>query len=131
MRVSIIGRLGKDPETSYTPEGVLTCRFSLAEDAGKDRSGERKTDWWDIICYRGTAEIVAKYGMRGTQVAVFGVARRREYQDRSGVTHRDLSVTASEVQLLSRPADSHGTQQAAGIVRDAAAAQQVGDDLPF
>ena len=49
MRVDCIGRLGKDPDFSYTPDGIPMCRFSLAVDAGKDRDGKKRTDWWDFI----------------------------------------------------------------------------------
>ena len=131
MRVTIIGRLGRDPESAYTPDGTLTCRFSLAEDGPKDRSGNKTVDWWDCIAFRGSAEVLAKYAMKGTQVCVFGKAGWREYQGKDGQPRKTLSVQVLEVQLLSRPTGGERVQEAAGIVREAAASTEVHDDLPF
>ena len=131
MRVQIIGRLGKDPETQYTADGTCTARFSLAEDSGKDKAGNKLTDWWDVVAFRGTAEVIGKWATKGTQVAVWGKASWREYVGKDGQPRKALNVVAQEVQLLSRPTESSTTQAAAAVVRGAAQSYEIPDDLPF
>jgi len=85
-KVMLIGNLGKDAETRYTPNGAAVTNFSIATTRGvKDgQSGEWRdeTDWHDIVLWRG--ENVANYLNKGTQVYVEGRLQTRSWEDQNG-----------------------------------------------
>jgi len=85
-KVMLIGNLGKDAETRYTPSGAAVTNFSIATTRGvKDgQSGEWRdeTDWHDIVLWRG--ENVANYLNKGTQVYVEGRLQTRSWEDQNG-----------------------------------------------
>src|SRR5258708_35584494 len=85
-KVILIGHLGKDAETKFTPGGVAVTRFSIATSRSwKDQqSGEWKeeTDWSDVTLWR--AENLAQYLTKGKQVYVEGRLQTRSYADKDG-----------------------------------------------
>lgn len=85
-KVMLIGNLGKDAETRYTPSGAAVTNFSIATTRGvKDQqSGEWRdeTDWHDIVLWRG--ENVSNYLNKGTQVYVEGRLQTRSWEDQNG-----------------------------------------------
>ena len=68
-KVILIGRLGRDPELSYTPNGQARAKFSVATDEGyRDRqTGQKveKTEWHNVVAWRQTAEFCGKYLTKG------------------------------------------------------------------
>ncbi|RLA96355.1 MAG: single-stranded DNA-binding protein, partial [Deltaproteobacteria bacterium] len=82
-QVSIIGRLGQDPELRYTPSGKAVARMSVAVN---ERYGENeKTYWFPVICWNGLGETVSQYLHKGSKVAVSGRLTTRSYE-RDGET---------------------------------------------
>jgi single-strand DNA-binding protein len=85
-KVMLIGNLGKDAETRYTPGGAAVTNFSLATARSvKDgQTGEwrEETDWHDIVLWRG--ENVAQYLTKGTQVFIEGRLQTRSWEDQTG-----------------------------------------------
>ena len=76
-KVILIGRLGRDPECRYMPNGEAVCNFSVAtSEKWKDQSGQPKerTEWHSITMYRKLAEIAAQYLKKGSQVYIEGVS---------------------------------------------------------
>ncbi|HLW79267.1 MAG TPA: single-stranded DNA-binding protein, partial [Terriglobia bacterium] len=74
-KVILIGRLGKDPEVKYTPNGAPVAKFSLATDeVFKDRTGEqqRRTEWHNIVAWNRLAEICGEYLTKGKQIYIEG-----------------------------------------------------------
>lgn len=98
-RIVIMGRLGRDPELRQTQTGTLVVSFSLAVDRDfKDRaSGERATDWIDVVAWRNTAEFVSRYFTKGRMAVVAGRLQVRDYTDRNGVKRRATEVAADSV----------------------------------
>lgn len=98
-RVTIMGRLGKDPELKYTQSGVAVTSFSLAVDRDftDKQTGERATDWIDVTCWRQTAEFVCKYFGKGRVVAVDGRLQTRRWKDRDGNNRTSVEVLAESV----------------------------------
>src|SRR5437868_423987 len=101
-KVILIGRLGKDAESKFTPSGTSVATFSIATSwRQKDQqSGEWKehTDWHNIVLWR--AENVAPYLTKGTQVYVDGRLQTRNYENKEGKKVYVTEVVANEVILL-------------------------------
>jgi single-strand DNA-binding protein len=101
-KVILIGHLGKDAETTFTPSGIARSRFSVATSRRwKDQqTGDWKeeTDWSNVILWRG--ENVANYLLKGKQVYVEGRLRNYSYDDKDGKKVYATEVVADEVILL-------------------------------
>lgn len=103
-KVIIVGRLGRDPEVRYTPDGVAVTNFSIAtSEEWKDKnSGEKRerTEWHRVVAFRKLGEICGEYLSKGRQVYVEGRLRTRDWQDRDGNKRYTTEVVASDVQFL-------------------------------
>lgn len=101
-KVILIGHLGKDAETKFTPSGVARSQFSVATTRRlKDnQTGEWKdeTDWHNIVMWR--AENVANYLTKGKQVYIEGRLHSRSYDDKDGNKRYVTEVVAEELILL-------------------------------
>jgi single-strand DNA-binding protein len=101
-KVMLIGNLGKDAETRYTPSGAAVTNFSLATSyRSKDpQSGEYKdhTDWHDIVLWR--AEKVSEFLTKGRQVYVEGRQQTRSWEDESGKKRYRTEVVADNFSLI-------------------------------
>ena len=100
---TLIGNLGNDPESRFTPSGVPVATFSLAvnkewtTDAGK----QSKTTWFRVTTWRKQAEIVGQYLHKGSKVMVVGeVEEARAFTDRDGNNRASLEFTANVVKFL-------------------------------
>ena len=103
---SFIGRLGKDPEMTYTPSGKAVTKFSLAVDQGKNQD----TLWLTVVCWNDLAERMNEYLSKGQLVFVQGKLVQRSYVDKNQVKRVATEIVASTVQMLekgtkSMPAD--------------------------
>ena len=90
-KIILMGRLGRDPDLKYTQSGTKVASFSLAVDRDfKDKaSGERATDWVDVVAWTSTAEFAAKYFHKGQQAVVEGRLQVRAIlEGRKAVTRR-------------------------------------------
>ncbi len=149
-KVILIGHLGRDAETSYTPSQTALTKFSVATSRRwKDQqSGEWKeeTDWTRVVLWRG--ENVAPYLLKGKQIYVEGRLQTRSYDDKDGKKVWTTEVVADEVILLGGRGESGGgpdegfSQEGAAPMRSAprgraaapAAPSNQGvtdDDVPF
>lgn len=133
-RIILIGRLVKEPELRYTPNGVAVATFRLAVDRPftSTQTGQRETDFIDIVTWRKLAETCAQHLGKGRLVAVEGRLQIRSYETQDGQKRRAAEVVADNVQFLDRPKESGGQ----GV--PAAAPDQAGeeikppeDDIPF
>ncbi len=102
-RVTLIGRLGADPEIKATPSGAMVCNFSVAtSESWKDKaSGEKKekTEWHRVQAWRELAEVCGKYLAKGREVCVEGKLQTRTYE-KEGVKHYSTEVVADRVVFL-------------------------------
>lgn len=91
--IKVMGRLTKDPELRQTQNGTAVAGFTLAVDRDyRDQQGNRPTDFFDIVCWKGTAELVSKYLTKGRLIVVSGRLETREYTDRNGNKRRAYEI---------------------------------------
>ena len=88
-KIFVMGRLTHDPELRRTGSGTPVCSFSIACDRDfKSQSGEKETDFFDVVAWRATGEFVSKYFTKGRMVVVEGRLQIREWQDKEGNKRR-------------------------------------------
>ncbi len=133
-KVILIGRLGKDPDVRYTPDGTMVTTFNLATDEQwKDKNGEKvqKTEWHRIVAWGKLAEICGNYLVKGKLVFVEGRIQTRSWEDKEGVKRFTTEIVASNMQML----DSKGQNKTDESSLDASASFNGGsapvDDVPF
>src|SRR5215217_1459016 len=115
-KITLVGNLGRDPETRYTPNGKMNVTFTMAVSRRfNDQSGQHqeRTNWYRVTAWGGLAENLDRmaqngYLAKGKQVYVMGTLEAREYQDQQGQTRTSLDVNADEVLLLGSRADGEG-----------------------
>jgi len=98
-RVILIGRLTRDPELRYTPNGTAVCSFSLAVNR---KFNKEETDFIDIVVWRGLAENCANYLGKGRLAAVEGRLQIRSFETQDGQKRRVAEVVADDVRFLDR-----------------------------
>src|SRR5215210_1731093 len=129
-KITLVGNLGRDPETRYTPNGRMNVQFTMAVSRRfNDQSGQQqeRTNWYRVTAWGGLAESLDRmaqngYLAKGKQVYVDGRLEAREYQDQQGQTRTSLDVTANELQLLGSRADAEGGFGGGGFSAGAGAA---------
>ena len=98
-RITIMGRLTRDPELRRTGSGIAVASFTLAVDrdfSSKD-SGEKETDFIDCVALRQTGEFVSKYFSKGRMAVVSGRLQIRNWEDNDGNKRRTAEVVADNV----------------------------------
>lgn len=96
--IVIMGRLIKDPELRRTGSGLPVASFSIACDRDyKSDSGERETDFVDVVAWRSTAEFVSKYFAKGRTAVVSGRLQIRAWTDKDGNKRRTAEIVADNV----------------------------------
>ena len=137
-KVTLIGRLGRDPELKYTASGTAYCRFSMAtDDSWTDRnSGERqeRTEWHNIVAWERLAEICGQYLAKGRMVYIEGQIQSRKWEDQDGNKRTSYEIRARDMVLLGGPGGNGG--QSSGGSSDTAesaggSAPITDDDIPF
>ena len=110
-RIVIMGRLVRDPELRTTQSGVSVTSFTLAVDRDfKNRdSGEKNTDFIDVVAWRQTAEFVCKYFGKGRMAVAEGRLQIRDWKDRDGNNRRSAEVVADNVYFGDSKRDSGGS----------------------
>ena len=97
-RIILMGRLTRDPELRRTGSGTAVTSFSLAVDRDfKSQSGEKETDFIDIVAWRSTAEFVSKYFTKGRMAVVEGRLQIRDWTDRDGGKRRSAEVVVDNI----------------------------------
>ncbi len=108
-RVQLIGRLGRDPESKYTPTGKKVAHFSIAVSQRWKAAGENRenTEWVNIEVWDRLGEVCQEYLKKGSQVYLEGRLKTDKYEDQNGETRYYTKVVAQVVQFLdNRTGDS-------------------------
>lgn len=134
-RITVMGRLVRDPELRRTQNDIPVCSFSVACDRDvKDKAtGERSTDFIDIVAWRSTAEFVSKHLSKGRMAVIDGRLQLRDWTDREGNKRRSAEILANSVNFGdSRPKDQ-ATPVPAGVSDGGYGAEdaEAGGELPF
>ena len=101
-RTELIGRLGQDPETRFTPEGQAVSKFSLATDRPAKPGTQSEPDWHSIVCWQKLAEFAGEYLTKGRLVFVAGRLAYRSWEGKDGQKHRATEIVAAELIPLDR-----------------------------
>ncbi len=115
-KITLVGNLGRDPETRYTPNGRMNVSFSMAVSRRwNDASGNQQetTNWFRVTGWGRLAETLDKLTQQGAlakgrQVLVTGRFEQREWTGQDGQTRFNLEVTADDVLLVGGPRESSG-----------------------
>ena len=117
-KIILMGRLTRDPELRRTQSGTAVTSFSLAvdRDFGSKETGEKETDFIDIVAWRNTAEFVSKYFTKGRMAVVSGRLQIRNWNDKDGNKRRSAEVVADNVYFgdSKRDADAGGSYSTGG-----------------
>ena len=125
-----IGRLTKDPELRYTPNGVAVGSFTVAVDRPfNSAKGEREADFIPVVVWQKLAENCANHLRKGRLVAVEGRLQIRSYDTQDGQKRRVAEIVASNVQFLDRGKDEGQAPQAQPQNDDFGEINL--DDIPF
>lgn len=128
-KVILIGRLGRDPETRYMPNGEAVCNFSVAtSEKYTDKNGQRQeaTEWHNVTMYRKLAEIAGQYLKQGSQVYIEGKIKSRKYTDKNGAERTAYDIIANELKMLGGNAQTPAQKS-----QQAQAQGDIPDDVPF
>ncbi len=107
-RVVLVGRLTKDPDLRYTPNGVAVANFTIAVNRPfTNQEGSREADFINCVVWRRPAENLANYMKKGNQIGVDGRLQTRSFEGQDGKMVYVTEVVADSVQFL----ESRGTQQ--------------------
>jgi single-strand DNA-binding protein len=126
-KVTLVGRLGRDPETRYTPAGTAVSNFSVATDETyKDKKGDRhkRTEWHRIVLWGKQAEIAQKYLTKGALIFLEGRIQSREWE-KDGEKHRSFEIVSNNFRMLERKADANGKNEELQPV------EITDEDIPF
>ena len=147
-RVILMGRLVADPELKTTPSGISVTSFRIAVERSYAKAGEeRQADFFNIVCWRNTAEFVCKYFPKGSLIALEGQLQTRTFQDKDGSNRYIVEVLADKVSFTGEktaekqskstqtqgypvPAGAAPTVYASGSDRDFEE-MPIDDNLPF
>lgn len=102
----ILGHLGRDPELKTSQSGTAVCRFSLA--TTEKWNGEEKTEWHNLVAFGKTAEVVAKYLAKGSQVYIEGRIQTRKWTDKSGNDRYQTEIMVGSLTMLGGGKGSNG-----------------------
>jgi single-strand DNA-binding protein len=130
----IVGKIGRDAETVFTPSGISKTTFSVATEYGykKDNEWVNTTTWHNVVMWRN--EKLADRLQKGVTVAVSGRIENRSYDDKNGVKKYISEIIAESVVpfFSPRPSEAEGSGEVASRPRQSQVKQQIGDDdIPF
>ena len=137
-KVILVGNAGKDPEVRYLEKNVAVANFTFAttDRAYTTQSGiqvPERTEWHNIVAWRGLAEMAEKYIRKGSQLYIEGKIQTRSY-DKDGIKRYITEIYADNIQLLGKKPENKEVEVTA-VAEPASDGVQApppaGDDLPF
>ncbi|HOH55889.1 MAG TPA: single-stranded DNA-binding protein [Paludibacteraceae bacterium] len=136
-KVILVGNVGKDPEVRYLEKNVAVARFPLAttERGYTMQNGTQvpdRTEWHNIVAWRGLAEIVEKFVKKGSQLYIEGKIQTRSWE-KDGIKRYTTEIYAENIQLLGKRSDlpEEPSQAVPTPEPFQETSESVEDDLPF
>ncbi len=117
-KVILLGNVGKDPDVRYLDTGIAVASLSLATTergytlANGTQVPER-TEWHNLVLWRGLAEIAEKYVHKGDKIYVEGKIKSRSYDDQNGVKRYITEIFVDQLEMLSSKNPSNNQQESA------------------
>lgn len=103
--ITILGRLGKDPETTFSKDGKAICKFSV----GVTRKFNKEvTDWFNCVSFGKTAEIIQQYFNKGSQIALQGEIQFGDYTDKEGIKRYTTSLVVNSFDFIGNNSNNSG-----------------------
>ena len=133
-RIIVMGRMTRDPELRRTNSGTAVASFTVAVDRDfKSQSGEKETDFIDVVAWRNTAEFASKYFSKGRMAVVEGRLQIRDWTDKDGNKRRSAEIVADSVYFGDSKRDGGDTVQSEPQSGPQSGFSEVEDDgdLPF
>ena len=137
-KVILIGNLGQDPESRFTPQGTAVANLSIAtNEAWKDQNGElqERTEWHRVVMYGRMAETANEFMKKGQMVYVEGRLHTREWEDQNQIKRRTTEIRCDNFTMLGKRGESSvssnrgtGAQENKSGMGDDTVSD---DDLPF
>lgn len=142
-KVILVGTLGADPDTRYTPSNAAVTNLSIAtNESWKDKqSGEQKekTEWHRVVMFNRLAEIATEYLRKGSQVYIEGKIQTRKWEDKEGKDRWTTEIVANEMQMLgsrssggnSAPSSPEESSSNTTSTPEKQGSDDFDDDIPF
>ena len=109
--VDLMGRICNEIELRRTGSGAAVTSFALAVDRDfKNSAGEKETDFFDIVCWRNTAEFVSQYFAKGMMAVVSGRLQTRSWTDKDGNKRKTQEIVADNVYFGERKSDTSSAE---------------------
>lgn len=96
--ITLVGRLGKDPETKMTPNNTAVTTISLGVD--RISKGERVVDWFDCTAFDKTGQLIKDWCKKGDRIGVTGTLQTRTWTDKENKNHKFTFVMVEKVEFL-------------------------------
>ena len=134
-KMMLIGRLGKKPEMSYTPDGSPVVKFSFAcsrRSRGQDGELQDETDWFNVVSFNKLAEIMERYLDKGSKAYIEGRLTTRTFEDRSGQQREWTEVVSSDMIMLDSRRSAERSDFGEPVASSGRGIEDVDiDDMPF
>ena len=137
-KVTLIGRLGQDPEIRYTQSGSAVANATIAtNDYWTDKQGEKqeRTEWHSLVLWGKLADLAQSYLKKGSQVYVEGKLQKRKWEDKEGNERWTTEIVANQMQMLGERM-SQGTSNQGNVTKQNTSSnefvdEEFDDDIPF
>lgn len=115
-KVTLLGRLGQDPEVRMTPNGQQVASMSLATSSKykKDGQMQEETEWHRLVAWGKLAELAGKYLAKGKEVYVEGKLKTRSWEDQSGQKRYTTEIILNEIKFVGSKGNSGNSGNAQG-----------------
>lgn len=142
-KVILVGNVGKDPDVKYFDNGSAVANFTLATTergytAANGTQIPERTEWHNVVCWRGLAKVVEQFVKKGTQLYLEGKIRSRTYDDANGVKRYVSEIYVDNLELLGRRREggmpeetSYTASTTTGQSSATTGQSSEEDDLPF
>ena len=135
-KVVLVGHLGGDPETRFTPSGAAVANFNLAtNESWKDANGDfqDKTEWHRCVMFGKSAELAGNLLKKGQLVFTEGKLQSRNWEDKDGIKRYTTEVVCEMFTMLGRKMDNENSQSPGSFSRPEQKTENTPDDedLPF
>lgn len=126
------GRLTRSPEMKATASGISCTTFTLAcEQDYKNPNGERDTDFFDVVAWRGTADFVQRYFSKGQMAVVSGRLQTRQWTAEDGSKRKTVQIVADNIYFCGRESNTSQTAEQPAAVEEPGYIPVDAGELPF
>ena len=132
-KIDLMGRLTADPELRRTEKGIEVASCAVACDRDiKDKDGNRATDFFDVVAWRGAAKFLCDYWCKGDMIAVSGRLQTRSWKDRDGNNRHSVEIVSENLYFCGKKNDTSNTYDETAVKEPEIAEIEESDgELPF